>query len=126
MRPYIELGEGRLRERVNQRQGIGWKTFEQKEIFKKITDKGGIITSALKMETVCFSETLAWTCQPTQRQNPKQHRHTYRENLNIIRLLFVRLSVILSKTFCCCLSSSTLLLRLWQWFTERGKWPCSH
>jgi hypothetical protein len=41
MRPYIELDEGRLREGVNQRQGIGWKTSEQKGIFKKITDKGG-------------------------------------------------------------------------------------
>jgi hypothetical protein len=38
---------------------------------------------AVKMETVCFSETLASTNESTRRQNPKeQHRHVHRrENL---------------------------------------------
>jgi hypothetical protein len=33
-------------------------------------------TSALKMETVCFSEALVWTYESTRRHNPgEQHRH---------------------------------------------------
>jgi hypothetical protein len=38
--------------------------------------------SALKMETVCFSETLATTDESTRRQNPEEHHHPHRrENL---------------------------------------------
>jgi hypothetical protein len=34
-----------------------------------------IVTSALKMETVCFSKMLASTDESTWRQNPEQHHH---------------------------------------------------
>jgi hypothetical protein len=34
-----------------------------------------IISSALKMETVCFSETLAPTYEPTRLQNPEKQQH---------------------------------------------------
>jgi hypothetical protein len=34
-----------------------------------------IVTSALKMETVRFSETLASTSQFTRRPNPEEHHH---------------------------------------------------
>jgi hypothetical protein len=37
-----------------------------------------IANSALKMETVCCSETLASTDQPTRRQNPEEHHHPHR------------------------------------------------
>jgi hypothetical protein len=42
-----------------------------------------IITSALKMEAVCFSKTLASTDQSTQCQNPEEHYHYHHccENL---------------------------------------------
>jgi hypothetical protein len=41
-----------------------------------------IATSALKMETVCLSETLACTDEFTRRQNPKEHHHPHgREKL---------------------------------------------
>jgi hypothetical protein len=33
------------------------------------------LKSALKMETLCFSETLASTNESTRRQNPEQHHH---------------------------------------------------
>jgi hypothetical protein len=33
--------------------------------------------SALKMETVCFSETMASTNQPTWRQNPEEHHRQH-------------------------------------------------
>jgi hypothetical protein len=35
-------------------------------------------TSNLKMETVCFSETLVSTCESTRRQNPEEHLHPHR------------------------------------------------
>jgi hypothetical protein len=39
-------------------------------------------STALKMETVCFSEILVSAYESTQRFNPEQHRHPYRcENL---------------------------------------------
>jgi hypothetical protein len=41
-------------------------------------------SSALKMETVCFSETLASTDESTRLQNPEDHHHHHlhrRENL---------------------------------------------
>jgi hypothetical protein len=39
-------------------------------------------TSALKMEKVCFSETLASTDESTWRQTPEEHNHPHRrENL---------------------------------------------
>jgi hypothetical protein len=34
-----------------------------------------IVISALNMETLCFSETLASTDKPTGRQNPEEHHH---------------------------------------------------
>jgi hypothetical protein len=37
-----------------------------------------IVTSALKMETVCFSETLASTDESIRRQNPEEHHHPHR------------------------------------------------
>jgi hypothetical protein len=38
-----------------------------------------IATSALKMETVCFSETLASNYDSTRRQNPEpRHHHPHR------------------------------------------------
>jgi hypothetical protein len=52
----------------------------------------GFRASALKMETVCFSEKLASTDESTRRQNPEEHHHhhhqlpyltTLRENLSI-------------------------------------------
>jgi hypothetical protein len=36
--------------------------------------------SALKMETVCFSETLASTDESTQHQNPEEHHHHQSKN----------------------------------------------
>jgi hypothetical protein len=48
-----------------------------------------IATSALKMETVCFSETLASIDEYTRRQNQEQQHHPHRrENL---RSLFLAL-----------------------------------
>jgi hypothetical protein len=46
-------------------------------------DKVSKNTSTLKMETVCFSETLASADESTRRQNPEeQHYHPHRhENL---------------------------------------------
>jgi hypothetical protein len=44
----------------------------------------------LKMETVCFSETLASTDESTRRQNPEQHRHygdPYYRILSIVLLM---------------------------------------
>jgi hypothetical protein len=39
-------------------------------------------TSALKMETVCFSETLTSADEATRRQNPEEHHDPHRrENL---------------------------------------------
>jgi hypothetical protein len=41
-----------------------------------------LVSSGLKMETVCFSETLAPTDESRRRQNPEQdHHHPHRENL---------------------------------------------
>jgi hypothetical protein len=34
-----------------------------------------LVTSALKMETACFSEMLASTYETTRRQNPRQHQY---------------------------------------------------
>jgi endo-1,4-beta-D-glucanase Y len=40
------------------------------------------VGEVLKMEAVCFSETLASTYQSRQRQNPEEHHHPHRrENL---------------------------------------------
>jgi hypothetical protein len=36
----------------------------------------GFVTSALKMERVCCSETLVSTCEFTRLQNPKHQNHT--------------------------------------------------
>jgi hypothetical protein len=50
-----------------------------------------VVTSALKMEPVRFSETLASTSQSTRRPNPEEHHHHHhrhrRENLKSHRLL---------------------------------------
>jgi hypothetical protein len=41
-----------------------------------------IFRAEVKMETVCFSKTLASTDESTRRQNPKEHHHPHRrENL---------------------------------------------
>jgi hypothetical protein len=54
-----------------------------------------MVTSALKMETVCFSEKLASTRQSTRRPNPEEH-HQYRhrcENLKSQKgFMFVKYS----------------------------------
>jgi hypothetical protein len=39
-----------------------------------------IVTSAPKMEIVCFSETLASADQYTQHQNPEEHHHYWNRN----------------------------------------------
>jgi hypothetical protein len=44
-------------------------------------------TSALKMETVCFSETLVSTCQSTRRQNSEEQHCKLYYSPNIIRLV---------------------------------------
>jgi hypothetical protein len=36
------------------------------------------LSSGLKMETVCFSETLVFTYESTRRHNPEQHYHLHR------------------------------------------------
>jgi hypothetical protein len=42
---------------------------------------------ALKMETVCFPETLASTYESTRRRNPEEHHHPRsRENLKSHKL----------------------------------------
>jgi hypothetical protein len=48
-------------------------------------------SSALKMETVCFSETLASTNESTRRQDPEDHHHHphRRENLKSHNYLLV-------------------------------------
>jgi hypothetical protein len=46
-----------------------------------------IANSALKMETICFSETVASTDESTRRQNPEDHHHHHphrRENLKCL------------------------------------------
>jgi hypothetical protein len=43
-----------------------------------------MVTSALKMETVRFSETLASTSQSTRRPNPEEH-HQYRHRLENLK-----------------------------------------
>jgi hypothetical protein len=40
-------------------------------------------SSALKMETVCFSETLAYTGEFKLRRNPEAHHHHPRRRENI-------------------------------------------
>jgi hypothetical protein len=50
-----------------------------------------IATSALKMEIVCFSETLASTDESTRRQNPEEYHPDRRENVRSQNtLLFYR------------------------------------
>jgi hypothetical protein len=39
-----------------------------------------VLDLALKKVTVCFSETLASTDEPTRRQNPEEQHHNLREN----------------------------------------------
>jgi hypothetical protein len=47
--------------------------------YKNVTCE--VATSALKMETVCFSETLVSIYESTRRNNPEQqHRHTITRN----------------------------------------------
>jgi hypothetical protein len=46
---------------------------------------GSIATSALKMETVCFSETLAPTNQSTWHQNPEEHHHHHPHHLENLK-----------------------------------------
>jgi hypothetical protein len=49
-----------------------------------------IVTSALKMETEHFSETLASTDESTRRQNPDEHHHPHRrENLKSHKFLLL-------------------------------------
>jgi hypothetical protein len=38
------------------------------------------LTLAMKMETVCFSETLVSIDESTQRQNPEEHHHPHRRD----------------------------------------------
>jgi hypothetical protein len=46
-----------------------------------------LITSALKMETACFSEMLASTSQATRQFNPKDH-HQKCYHMKILNLIF--------------------------------------
>jgi hypothetical protein len=41
-------------------------------------------TSALKMETVCFSKMMASTCQSTWRQNPDHHHPNCHESIKCL------------------------------------------
>jgi hypothetical protein len=57
-----------------------------------VCDNDAIATSAQKMATVCFSETLASTDESTRRQNPEeQHQHhphpREEKTLHTVRLL---------------------------------------
>jgi hypothetical protein len=55
----------------------------------------GARASALKMETVCFSETLASTGGSTRRQNPAEHHHPRRrENLKSYKIKTARSRVV--------------------------------
>jgi hypothetical protein len=56
-----------------------------------------LVTSALKMETVYFSETLASTYETTRGQNPRQHQYytNRRENVSFNSVEFTQLPDVL-------------------------------
>jgi hypothetical protein len=60
--------------------------------FDFYSSTSSIATSTLKMETVCFSEMLAFTNESTRRQNPEKHHHPHcRENLKPHKIYFINL-----------------------------------
>jgi hypothetical protein len=49
---------------------------------------GSEYTSALKMEILCFSETLESTYESTWRRNPEEQQHHYHFLLRLFRFIF--------------------------------------